>query len=74
MVELPFKESFFNDVGHRIAIGVDVPAAIDKTLQIYLPTDESLGIRIAEITTRIVQAVLVPRSELALGKLRPEIA
>ena len=31
------------------------------------------GIRIAEITTRIVQAVLIPRSDLAQGKLRKEL-
>jgi hypothetical protein len=36
-----------------------------KTIQIYLPTGEPRGIRIAEITTRIVQAILIPRSELA---------
>lgn len=44
-----------------------------KTLQIFLPTGEPRGIRIAELTTRIVQAVLIPRSELAAAKLRPEI-
>lgn len=45
-----------------------------KTIQIYLPTGEPRGIRIAEITTRIVQAVLIPRSDLSLGKLRRELA
>ncbi|MEW4453746.1 GIY-YIG nuclease family protein [Bremerella sp. JC817] len=45
-----------------------------KTIQIYLPTGEPRGIRIAEITTRIVQAVLIPRSDLTLGKLRRELA
>ncbi|WP_417733009.1 GIY-YIG nuclease family protein [Rosistilla oblonga] len=44
-----------------------------KTIQIYLPTGEPRGIRIAEITTRIVQAVLIPRSDLAQGKLRKEL-
>ena len=48
-------------------------SATAKTIQIYLPTGEPRGIRIAEITTRIVQAVLIPRSELATGKLRPEL-
>lgn len=47
------------------------PAA--KTIQIYLPTGEPRGIRIAEITTRIVQAILIPRSELAQGKARKEV-
>ena len=44
-----------------------------KTLQIFLPTGEPRGIRIAELTTRIVQAVLIPRSELASAKSRPEL-
>lgn len=35
-----------------------------KTIQIFLPHGEPRGIRIAEITTRIVQAVQVPRSRL----------
>lgn len=39
--------------------------AIDaKTIQIFLPDGEPRGIRIAEITTRIVQAVQVPRARL----------
>lgn len=44
-----------------------------KTIQIFLPTGEPRGIRIAELTTRIVQAVLVPRSDLAHAKKRPEL-
>jgi Domain of unknown function (DUF4357)/GIY-YIG catalytic domain len=44
-----------------------------KTLQIFLPTGEPRGIRIAELTTRIVQAVLIPRSELPTVKTRPEL-
>jgi GIY-YIG catalytic domain len=44
-----------------------------KTLQIFLPTGEPRGIRIAELTTRIIQAVLIPRSELATAKTRPEL-
>ncbi|TWT35112.1 hypothetical protein KOR42_52070 [Thalassoglobus neptunius] len=47
--------------------------ATAKTIQIYLPTGEPRGIRIAEITTRIVQAILIPRSDLAQGKLRREL-
>src|SRR3954454_7545574 len=35
-----------------------------KTIQIFLPDGEPRGIRIAEITTRIVQAVQVPRARL----------
>lgn len=44
-----------------------------KTIQIYLPTGEPRGVRIADITTRLVLAVLIPRSELAIGKLRWEL-
>ena len=47
--------------------------AIAKTIQIYLPTGEPRGIRIADITTRLVLAVLIPRSELAVGKSRSEL-
>lgn len=47
--------------------------ATAKTIQIYLPTGEPRGIRIAEITTRIVKAVLIPRSDLLQGKLRREL-
>ncbi len=36
-----------------------------KTIQIFLPSGEPHGIRIAEITTRIVQVVEVPRSLLS---------
>lgn len=44
-----------------------------KTLQIFLTTGEPRGIRIAELTTRIVQVVLIPRSELTQAKKRPEL-
>ena len=44
-----------------------------KTIQIYLPTGEPRGIRIADITTRLVLAVLIPRSELAAAKQRWEL-
>lgn len=33
-----------------------------KTIQIFLPSGDPRGIRIAEITTRIVQVIEVPRS------------
>ena len=51
---------------------VTVPSG--KTIQIFLPTGEPRGIRIAEITTRIVQALLVPRSDLSLVRDRKEFA
>jgi hypothetical protein len=47
--------------------------AIAKTIQIYLPTGEPRGIRIADITTRLVLAALIPRSELGIGKSRQEL-
>ena len=37
---------------------------VPKTIQIFLPTGDPRGIRIAEVTTRIVQAIEVPRSRL----------
>ena len=36
-----------------------------KTIQIFLPGGDPRGIRIAELTTRIVQAIEIPRSLLA---------
>ena len=47
--------------------------ATTKTIQIYLPTGEPRGNRTANITTRLVLAVLIPRSELATGKQRWEL-
>ncbi len=44
-----------------------------KTIQIFLPTGEPRGIRVAELTTRIVQAVAIPRSDLVTAKRRPEL-
>ena len=44
-----------------------------KTIQIFLPAGEPRGIRIAEFTIRTVQAVLIPRSELAEAKARSEL-
>lgn len=38
--------------------------ATPKTIQIYLPAGDPQGIRVAEITTRIVQVIEVPRSLL----------
>ena len=44
-----------------------------QTIQIYLPTGEPTGIRIAEITTRLVQVILVPRLHLGEAIKRPEL-
>lgn len=35
-----------------------------KTIQIFLPGGDPRGIRVAEITTRIVQVIEIPRSLL----------
>lgn len=35
-----------------------------ETIQLFLPQGEPRGVRIADITTRIVQAMLVPRTKL----------
>lgn len=43
-----------------------------KTIQIFLPTGDPRGIRIAEITTRIVQVIEVPRSLLKDFLIMPE--
>lgn len=43
-----------------------------KTIQIFLPNGDPQGIRIAEITTRIVQVIEVPRSLLAEFLAMPE--
>jgi len=44
-----------------------------QTIQFFLPEGEPRGIRIAEITTRIVQAVLVPRTKLIEAAKRDEL-
>ena len=45
-----------------------------KTIQIFLPSGDPRGLRIAEITTRIVQVLEVPRSRLAEFYAMPESA
>ena len=46
--------------------------ATPKTIQIYLPGGNPRGIRIAEVTTRIVQVIEVPRSLLGEFLSMPE--
>jgi len=46
---------------------------LGKTIQIYCPSGEPRGVRIAEITTRIVQAVVVPRAKLEEALARSEL-
>ncbi len=47
-----------------------IPTA--KTIQIFLPGGDPRGIRVAEITTRIVQVIEVPRSLLTIFLKMPE--
>lgn len=44
-----------------------------QTIQIFLPFGEPRGIRIAEITTRIIKAVCVPRNQLSRAFERREL-
>ena len=45
---------------------------VPKTIQIFLPSGDPRGIRIAEVTTRIVQVIEVPRSRLKEFFAMPE--
>lgn len=45
-------------------MGMDMTDKRPQTIQFFLPQGEPRGVRIADITTRIVQAVLVPRNKL----------
>lgn len=47
-------------------------ASTPKTIQIFLPSGEPTGIRVAEITTRIVQVIEVPRKRLPEFFAMPE--
>jgi len=46
---------------------------VGKTIQIYLPDGNPRGLRIAEITSRTVSAILIPRSKLAESATRDEL-
>ena len=47
------------------------PAA--KTIQIFLPDGNARSVRIAEITSRTVQAIQIPRSKLKAAESRDEV-
>jgi uncharacterized protein DUF4357 len=47
--------------------------ALGRTIQIYLPSGEPRGIRIAEITTGIVLAISIPRARMAEAAQRQEL-
>ncbi|WP_233992458.1 hypothetical protein [Salinibacter altiplanensis] len=44
-----------------------------KTVQILLPDGNAKGIRIAELTSRTVQAVQIPRQKLSVAEERKEV-
>ena len=44
-----------------------------QTIQIFLPNGSPRGIKIAEITNRVVKAVLIPRNQLENAAKRPEV-
>jgi hypothetical protein len=46
---------------------------LPKTIQFFLPQSEPRGIRIADITARIVQAVPVPHSKLSEAATAAEL-
>jgi hypothetical protein len=45
-----------------------------QTIQIFLPNGSPRGIKIAEITNRVVTAILIPRNQLDNAAKRPEIS
>jgi hypothetical protein len=47
-------------------------SSIPRTIQIYLPSGDPRGIRVAELTTRIVRVIEVPRALLAQFQEMPE--
>ena len=52
--------------------GLFLMNASPKTIQIFLPGGEPRGIRVAEVTTRIVQLIEVPRALLSDFLAMPE--
>jgi hypothetical protein len=46
---------------------------VGQTIQIYLPEDEPRGLRIAQITTRLLLAVVIPRKKRAEATQRHEL-
>lgn len=49
-----------------------MPSELPKTIQIFLPSGNPQGIRVAEITTRIVRVIDVPRSMVSTFCTMPE--
>ncbi len=58
-----------NDNGHqtqnlKIPTPRTMTQALGKTIQIFLPDGNPRGVKIAEFTSRTIQAVLLPRAQL----------
>ncbi|UUO04787.1 GIY-YIG nuclease family protein [Blastopirellula sp. J2-11] len=60
-----------DDAEKQDSLMMTSPAA--KTIQIFLPSGEPRGVRIAEFTNRTVQVIVVPRSDLVEAKQRAEL-
>lgn len=50
-----------------------MPDTNPKTVQIYLPDGNARSVRIAEVTSRTVQAIQIPRSKLDVAENREEV-
>jgi hypothetical protein len=50
-----------------------MPPVLGKTIQIYLPDGNPRGVKIAEITSRTVQVILIPRAQLDFACSRREL-
>jgi hypothetical protein len=48
--------------------------ALGKTIQIFLPDGNPRGVKIAEFTSRTIQAVLVPRAQLEFASSWEELS
>ena len=53
--------------------GVNTMNNLGKTIQIFLPDGNPRGIKIAEVTNRTVQTILIPRNLLHDAKTRDEV-
>ena len=52
---------------------MEVLMSVGKTIQIFLPDGSPKSIKIAEITNRTVQVILIPRAKLELAYSRKEL-
>jgi hypothetical protein len=67
------NQTIFDKYGHP-QNGSHIMANVKgKTIQIYLPDGNPRGIKIADITSRTVQAILIPRSQMEEAAIRKEL-